>query len=45
MPADFCVNFSLPVRAKIFCYSSVWAEVVILFAVALNDPQVNIGAF
>ena len=30
---------------KYFCYSSVWAKVAILFAVALNDPQVNVGAF
>ena len=38
----FPINCSLPVRAEIFCYSSVWGEVVILFAVALNDPQARV---
>ncbi len=34
------------ITSFIFIVTAQWgADVVILFAVALNDPQVNVGAF
>ena len=38
-------NCILIVRALFFCYSSVGVDVVILFAVPLNDPQAREALF